>query len=168
MRRRRAGVSPETAISGAGQGRPGRLVGVVPESLAAYAAVVAGHAGFQLTVTALVYPVLARTPASAWAATHDRHSRRITPLVVLAYGGMVLTGSWAAYDGRVTAPLAAALGASAGAMLLTAVLAAPLHGRLGRGGPDRDLLRRLLVVDRARAVLAVVALVAAAWAVLAT
>src|SRR3712207_7268377 len=39
----------------------------------------AAHLGFQATVTAVVYPALARTPAPQWAAAHRAHSRAITP-----------------------------------------------------------------------------------------
>ncbi len=53
-----------------------------------------------------------------------------------------------------------ALSGNAAAALVTATLAAPTHGRLGREGPSAALLARLLRVDRARTVGAVVALVA--------
>ena len=45
------------------------------------------HAGFQLKVTLVVYPALADVQPNLWAAAHARHSRRITPLVALVYGG---------------------------------------------------------------------------------
>ena len=122
------------------------------------------HAGFQVTVSTLVYPVLARVPGAAWAEDHARHSRRIVPLVGVVYlaalvaaGGVLLTGpngfGWVA------------LTATGVAMAVTAGLAAPLHGRLG-AGHDRRLLAVLLVTDRARAVAAVVAVLASALALL--
>ncbi|GAA1476710.1 hypothetical protein GCM10009623_11560 [Nocardioides aestuarii] len=125
-------------------------------------AVVAGaHAGFQVTVTAMVYPRLAATTASEWDAVHGAHSRRIAPLVVVLYGGLVVAGAWAAYDGAGGVALWVALATAAATVVLTAVRAAPLHGRLGRTGPDPALLAALLRVDRWRAVLALVALGAA-------
>lgn len=134
-------------------------------ALTALALATAAHAGFQVTVTVLVYPRLAATPAAEWERVHRAHSRGIAPLVVLLYGALVMTGSWAAYDGRGGIALWIALAAAGGAMLLTAVRAAPLHGRLG-SGPDPALLAALLRTDRWRAVLAVVAVASATTAVL--
>jgi hypothetical protein len=54
------------------------------------------HAGFQLTVTAIVYPALASTPVDDWAEAHDRHSRRITPVVAVVYGAAVVACALAA------------------------------------------------------------------------
>lgn len=50
---------------------------------------------------------------------------------------------------------------------MTAVRAAPLHGRLARG-PEPELLRALVRADRARTVLALVAALAAAGHALAS
>jgi hypothetical protein len=122
------------------------------------------HAGFQLTVTVLVYPVLASTPAEDWSGVHRRHSRRITPLVGVVYLAVLV----AAVGALLTAPgaaVAVAVGATAAALGLTAARAAPLHGRLG-AGRDEGVVRRLLRVDRLRSGAALVALVAAALAVL--
>ena len=122
----------------------------------AFLAATALHAGFQATVSTLVYPALARVPADRWSAEHDRHSRRITPLVGVVYvllagcTGWLLAvdrGPWT-YAGAVLA-LAVALVTGAGA--------APVHGRLT--GPDPELVARLLRIDRVRAVLAVVLLI---------
>lgn len=117
------------------------------------------HAGFQLTVSWLVYPALVRVPASTWRVEHDRHSRRIVPLVGVVYvaalaacTGVLLTGpSWTQW---------AALAATASAIGTTALAAAPLHGRLA-DSPDPDLLKRLLRADGVRAVAVVVAFAAA-------
>ncbi len=49
------------------------------------------HAGFQLTVSRLVYPALAAVAPAAWEPTHAAHSRRITPLVGLVYGLVMVT-----------------------------------------------------------------------------
>lgn len=123
------------------------------------------HAGFQLTVTALVYPVLARTPADRWPAAHARHSRSITPLVGLAYGALAITSVWALLEAPRSPALVVALAGVTGSVLATATSAAPTHGRLGRAGPTPQLLRRLLVADRVRAGFAVLAAAAAVVAV---
>jgi hypothetical protein len=122
-------------------------------------AATAVHAGFQTTVTALVYPALARVPAEQWAGTHLAHTRAITPLVALVYGGLAVTGGWALLSGPDGWTLVA-VSATAVAVLVTAVVAAPAHGRLG-GGHDRAFIRRLLRADRVRTVAAVIAVGAA-------
>ena len=122
------------------------------------------HAGFQLTVTVLVYPVLAATPAADWPAVHARHSRRIVPLVAVVYLAVAVTAAGALLVDPQPA-VALAVAASALAPGLTAAVAAPLHGRLG-AGPDPALLARLLRADRLRSVAAVLALVAAVVALL--
>lgn len=122
------------------------------------------HLGFQVTVSTLVYPVLAATPSTAWAEAHGRHSRVIAPTVAVLYAAL-LVGSVAVL---VTGPADAVLVALAGVALslgTTAVLAAPLHGRLGTEGPSPQRLARLLVVDRVRTLGAAVAAAGAtaAW-----
>lgn len=117
------------------------------------------HAGFQLVVTALVYPELAATAPEAWRGAHDRHTRRITPVVVLVYGCLVLACGTVLVSGPTTAEVAAVL-VSAVAVTTTAVVAAPAHGRLGRTY-DPAVLRRLVRADRVRCVAAVGALLAA-------
>jgi hypothetical protein len=114
------------------------------------------HAGFQATVTVLVYPALARVRAEDWSTAHDVHSRSITPLVAIVYGAAVVAclGSVLTDPRSVGAWVAAA--GTAGAVLVTAVAAAPTHGRLGRGRTP-ELLGRLLAADRLRLVGALVA-----------
>jgi hypothetical protein len=121
------------------------------------------HAGFQVTVTVLVYPALARTGAADWTAVHGEHARRITPLVAAAYGMLVVAGVATVVAGPEGPATWVALAASAVAMLVTATAAAPLHGRMS-DCPDPRLLARLLRVDRVRAVAALVALAAATLA----
>ena len=165
----------------------------------ALVAATALHAGFQLTVSTVVYPALAdrapaehdlpdrvpadRVPAdhdpadhdpadrgrpgqpglepaaSGWSRAHAAHSRRIGPLVAVVYPGLAL-----ALAGRLRAapdvPTLLAAGCSAGVVILTAAVAAPLHGRLGPE-PEPVLVRRLLVADRGRSAFAVGALAAA-------
>jgi hypothetical protein len=120
------------------------------------------HLGFQLTVTLIVYPALADTPEDRWHEVHDAHSRRITPVVVVVYGLLVAACGWALLagpDGWTVVSVAAAGVAG----LLTAFGAAPAHGRLG-AGRSQPLLDRLLLIDRARAVTAAVAFLAAVLA----
>ena len=135
----------------------------VPVALLGAAAL---HLGFQLTVTVLVYPALARVPAAGWTHAHGAHSRAITPLVVVVYGALVVVGAWALVT-RWPDPwtLVAALGAVL-SFLATALVAAPTHGRLA-DGRDEHLLRRLLAADRVRTVGAMVCFVAATIAALA-
>ena len=121
------------------------------------------HAGFQLTVTVLVYPALARVPASSWGVEHDRHSRRITPLVGLVYAGVLVTAVGALLHDPSYA-VGVAVAGHALTFGLTAGVAAPLHGRLGRGR-DALLVRRLLVADRGRSAGVLVALAGAIAAV---
>ena len=121
------------------------------------------HAGFQLTVTVLVYPALVRTGADDWTAVHGAHSRRITPLVAVVYGLLVVAGVAIVAAGPEGAATWVALAASAVVLVVTATAAAPLHGRLATS-PDPRLLALLLRVDRVRAVAALVALVAATLA----
>lgn len=127
-------------------------------STTAFLAAAAAHAGFQVTVTALVYPSLVRVAPERWQQAHDRHSRGIVPLVVVLYGALVVTS--VLLVGHHHGPAAwLGFGGAWGAMLVTATSAAPTHRRLVT--PEPPLLRRLLVVDRVRAGFACVALVGA-------
>ena len=129
----------------------------------AFALVAAAHAGFQVTVTTLVYPALVEVGPVAWDAAHARHSRRIVPLVALLYAGLAGTGGVLLLDGPDVLGWVGLAG-TAVAVLTTAVAAAPLHGRL-RADTD-DLRHRLLVVDRLRCAGAVVAALAATTSLL--
>jgi hypothetical protein len=122
-------------------------------------AATAAHLGFQATVTAVVYPALARTPPAQWATAHHAHSRAITPVVAVVYVSLLAAGGWALRSGPGAAT-GIAVAAAAVTMLITAVAAAPAHGRLA-GGHDPGRIRRLLRVDRLRAASAAVALIAA-------
>lgn len=126
-------------------------------------AATAVHAGFQVTVTTLVYPALARVPPERWAAAHQAHSRAITGLVAVVYGALAVAGGWSLLSGPDGWTLAAV--AALAATAVTTCFAARLHGLLGEGGHDRERIGRLLRVDRVRAATAVVALGAAALAV---
>ncbi|GAA2597863.1 hypothetical protein GCM10010435_91510 [Winogradskya consettensis] len=126
-------------------------------------AAVAAHAGFQVSVTVLVYPALARVPGEGWTVAHAAHSRAITPLVAVVYGLLAAASGWALFTGPGAWTLGC-LAAVAVAVSVTVVLAAPAHGRLA-AGHDPALLQRLLRADRVRAVAAVLATLAAIPAV---
>ncbi len=128
----------------------------------AFALAAALHAGFQLTVTLLVYPSLASRGAEEWRTAHAHHSRAITPLVAAVYGVLVVAGALLVLRGPGSLGWVA-LGSTAVALTLTAAVAAPLHGRLG--SHDDRLVARLLLADRARCAAAVVGALAAAVAV---
>lgn len=128
----------------------------------AFALAAALHAGFQLTVTVLAYPALARVPAASWTEAHARHSRSIVPLVAMSYAGLVAAGAWLLTSSPGPLGVAAVL-AAAGSVVVTAVAAAPTHGRLVT--PDPTLLRRLLLADRVRCACAVLGAVLAVAAV---
>lgn len=135
---------------------------LVEPAQAALLVATALHAGFQLTVTLVVYPALASVTEPEWASAHAAHSRRITPLVALVYAGALAGCGWALVATTSVGTWVATT-ATVGAVLVTALVAAPAHGRLG-SGPTPALVRRLLIADRVRCALA---LVAAAVAVLA-
>ncbi len=113
------------------------------------------HAGFQATVTVVVYPALVHVPQDAWQDAHARHSRGIAPLVALVYAAALVTCAGAVLTGP-DAFVWLTVAATLAAMGVTATLAAPTHGRLA-GGPEPALLHRLQVVDRVRCAAAVLA-----------
>lgn len=121
------------------------------------------HLGFQLTITVVAYPALLATSDAEWTAAHAAHGRRITPLVALVYGALVLTSLGALVrepsPGVVVAAFACAVAA-----LSTAAVAAPTHGRLGEGR-SLGLVRRLQAADLVRTAAATVAVAAAVVAV---
>jgi hypothetical protein len=126
----------------------------------ALVAATAVHAGFQAVVTLLVYPAFAEVPSERWSRFHDAHSRRIAGIVVVVYGLLVASSAWVLVAGPRNAGTLAAVGFAGLAMLTTAAVAAPAHGRLSHGRGDRDLTR-LLASDRVRFVAALLAAVAA-------
>ncbi|RLV51202.1 hypothetical protein D9V37_00680 [Nocardioides mangrovicus] len=130
----------------------------------AFALASALHAGFQLTVTVLVYPALAAHDAAQWPTIHGRHSSRITPLVGLVYALLVVCGGVLVAAGPGPLAVVGLLGGAA-SLVVTATLAAPLHGRLRTH--DTTRVARLLVVDRWRCAAAVLGAVSAAVAVVA-
>jgi hypothetical protein len=123
------------------------------------------HAGFQLTVTLVVYPALADVQPDLWAVAHTRHSRRITPLVALVYGAALTccVGVLINAGGNTTtqrAGMVIAIAGTVAAIALTAFCAGPTHRRLD-SGLDPVLIGRLLTCDRWRTVAAALALAGA-------
>jgi hypothetical protein len=124
------------------------------------------HLGFQATVTFLVYPALVargRRGDVSWVEVHGEHSTRITPVVVVVYGGLlvpVLVTAWRlVVDGPQWGAVLAVVGAGL-AYGATALVAAPAHGRLGRGWSEAAA-RRLLRADVVRLLGAVLCLAGA-------
>ncbi|HSJ22583.1 MAG TPA: hypothetical protein VK964_18615 [Nocardioidaceae bacterium] len=122
----------------------------------ALVAATAVHAGFQAVVTLQVYPAFREVPQESWPHFHTAHSRRIAGIVVVVYGSLVAVSAWVLVAGPRNAGTLAAIGFAALAMLTTAAVAAPAHGRLSGGRGDRELAR-LLRADRVRFVAGVLA-----------
>lgn len=125
--------------------------------------VAGAHLGFQLTVDRVVYPALGDVAPDAWPRAHASHSRRITPVVGLVYVPLVIVLGWtlAAEPRSVGTWLAVAGGLLA--VVTTATVAAPVHGRLSSvAAAERPaLLARLDRSDRIRTLGAVVCVVGA-------
>ncbi|WP_432494472.1 hypothetical protein [Kineococcus auxinigenes] len=136
------------------------------DPLSALLAGAALHAGFQAVVTAVVYPALAAAAAApGWARVHAAHSRRIAPVVAVVYASVLATWAWVLLVRPLTGWLVLAAAGSALAGLSTALVAAPVHARLGREGPRPALLRRLRRADGVRLAGALLGLAGAAGAV---
>ncbi len=119
--------------------------------------VAGAHLGFQLTVDLVVYPALGEVGSAAWPRAHAAHSRRITPVVGLVYVPLVLVLGWAVVaEPRAVGTWVAVAGGLL-AVVTTAAVAAPIHGRLSSVGEDERvvLLARLGRADRVRTVGAV-------------
>ena len=123
----------------------------------------AAHLGFQLTVDLVVYPALGDVPREAWFVAHDRHSRRITPVVALVYPPLVLVLGWTLVAEPQEAGTWVAAAGGLLAVATTAAVAAPTHGRLSSASDAERpaLMRRLDQADRVRTVGAVVCVVGA-------
>ena len=120
----------------------------------AFLTAASAHAGFQATVTLVVYPTLSHVRSAHWRQAHDRHVHDVRPLVAVAYLALVATAVWwLAVDWSAVAVVAVVLALLS--MAVTAVLAAPLHRRLVKR--DDATVARLLAVDRWRTILAVAA-----------
>lgn len=129
----------------------------------------AAYAGFQWTVRIVVYPQFAAVPPLAFAAFERSHQRLVTRVVGPLFAGQGLTtllllGLRPA--GVPLLPVLAGAVALAVVLVVTALLAVPLHRRLDRGW-DPAAHRRLLGVDGLRVAAATAGTAAVAWAVLA-
>ncbi len=136
----------------------------MPEaSVVALAIAAALHAGFQSTVTTVVYPALVAVEPQQWIRAHAAHGRAITPIVGLTYGALLIAVVWAAWSQPTNLGVWVCAGGAALSMAATALLAGPTHGRLSEN-PDPELVRRLIVSDRVRLVGALVALLGGSMA----
>ncbi|TNM67785.1 DUF1772 domain-containing protein [Streptomyces sp. NP160] len=140
------------------------------------------HLGFQLVVTVLVYPALLAPEAAQddggegavraearWRLAHERHRRRITPVVALVYGLLGLADGWVLvagpHDGWRGAAALVSVAAAAVVVVVTATTAGPAHGVLASRGRSEALVRRLRRADAVRLLFAAVAAGAAVAAV---
>ncbi|MGQ7297937.1 hypothetical protein [Quadrisphaera sp. KR29] len=147
------------------------VAGAQGAGLVLLVAATALHLGFQLVVTALVYPALLAVgdddderAAVRWRLAHDAHRRRITPVVGLVYGLLALACAWVLLAGPRSAAALVSVGAVVVVVLVTATAAGPAHGRLAAQGRSQPLVRRLRRADALRLAGAVVAAAAAAAA----
>jgi hypothetical protein len=131
-----------------------RMSAVLP---AVHLLATAAYAGFQSTVQVLVYRQFPAVPADAFPAYEAGHSRRITPLVGVLFGGCAVTTVLLLAARPRGVPLTGVVvSAALFAVVLgaTALLAVPEHRRLGSGFRP-DAFRRLLRADLIRTVAAV-------------
>ncbi len=127
--------------------------------------VAGAHLGFQLSVDLVVYPALADVPPASWQEAHQRHSRRISPVVAAIYPPLVLVLAWAVVVEPGSAGTWLALVGALLAVGTTAAVAAPTHGRLASvpAGARAALMRRLDRADRVRTLGALVCAAGALW-----
>ena len=124
--------------------------------LAVHLLLVSAYAGFQWTVRVLVYPQFAAVPPAGFAAYERSHQVRIARVVGPLFAGQAVTTTWLLADRPAGTPLALVLAAAvlyAALLLVTALVAVPLHRRLDAGW-DPVAHRRLLRVDALRVALA--------------
>jgi hypothetical protein len=116
--------------------------------------VAAVHLGFQVTVDLVVYPALGDVSPDQWAASHERHSRRIAPVVAVIYPSLVLALGWTAATEPAAAGTWLAVVGGVSSIVTTATVAVPIHGRLSAApaAHRQVLLRRLDRADRVRTV----------------
>ncbi|MGY1734605.1 DUF1772 domain-containing protein [Geodermatophilus sp. SYSU D00684] len=136
--------------------------------LVVHLALTAAYAGFQWTVRALVYPQFAQVPAAAFPAYERAHQRRVSRVVGPLFAGQGVTTLWllaARPDGVPLLPVLVGGACLAVVLGVTALLAVPLHRRLGAGF-DAGAFGRLLRADTVRALAATCGTVAAGWLLL--
>ena len=128
------------------------------------------HLGFQATVTLLVYPALVesgRRGDADWSQVHQAHSRRITPLVVVVYGALLIpvaAAAWRLVVDGFDGGLALAVTGAGVAFAATAFVAAPAHAKLAQGWFP-EVAQRLVRADLVRLVGAVTCATGAAVAI---
>jgi len=133
----------------------------VPDVLSAYLAATFAYAGFQWTVRVVVYPQLALVPPESFGQYLETYQRRVSLLVGPLFGALVLTTGWLAQSDQVAVAARVLAVVLLGVLLVvTALLAVPLHGRLSRSW-DAAAHRRLLRVDEVRVLVASVSAVLA-------
>jgi hypothetical protein len=124
-----------------------------PAALAAagHALAAAAYAGFQWTVTGLVYPQMAQVPAPAFPDFEAAHQRRISRLVGPLFALLVLSTAAVAVARPAGPPWPAAVAVAGTATVLavTALAAVPEHRRLTSGW-DPAAHRRLTRWDALR------------------
>lgn len=124
--------------------------------LAVHLLVVSAYAGFQWTVRVLVYPQFALVPRAGFAAYERAHQVRTARVVGPLFAGQAVTTGWLLADrpaGTPLLPVLVAAGLYGALLLVTALVAVPLHRRLDAGW-DAAVHRRLLRADALRVGLA--------------
>ncbi len=125
---------------------------------------VAAYAGFQWTVHVVVYRQFSAVPAAAFPAYERLHQQRISRVVGPLFAALGITAGWLIVDRPAGVPLWAAVtaaGVVALILVVTGLGAVPLHRRLSRSWDD-DTYRSLLKIDLLRTLLATMNLVLAA------
>jgi hypothetical protein len=133
---------------------------------AVHLALVAAYAGFQWTIRALVYPQFALVPPAGFPGYERRHQQRVSRVVGPLFAGQGVTTLWLLVTRWPGAPVLLGAACLAVVLLVTGLLAVPLHRRLDAGW-DAAAYRRLLHVDSLRALAATGGVAAALWLVLA-
>lgn len=125
---------------------------------------VAAYAGFQWTVHVVVYRQFSAVPAGAFPAYERLHQQRISRVVGPLFAALGITAGWLIIDRPAGVPAWTAVAAAAMValiLLVTGLGAVPLHGRLSQSWDD-GVYRSLLRIDLARTLLASMNLVLAA------
>jgi hypothetical protein len=108
----------------------------VPAALLVYLAAAAGYAGFQFTVHVVVYRQFSAVPVEAFGEYERLHQRRISRVVGPLFAVMVGATGWLVIDGPPALPLWVTVLPAvlvAAILLITGLLAVPLHRRLSAG-----------------------------------
>ncbi len=111
--------------------------------------------GLIWVVQLVVYPAFRFIPAKEFVAFESAHTRRMGMLLAVPAPLEIVTGAWLLWERPVAVPLAMVLAAGAalaGAWILTALVQAPIHGRLSRGH-DSGLIERLIASNWLRTAL---------------